>query len=224
MRRADRLFEILQLLRTRRNVTARLLADELKVSERTIYRDVADLTRTGVPIEGEAGVGYRLRRGFELPPLMFTRPEIEAIVLGARMVESWSDEDLVDAAGKALRKVEAALPEKDRDFVRETPMYAPTFHIRPSFQPAMKALRQAIEKRRKARLSYTDREGVDTDRVVRPLGLLFWGDRWSLAAWCELREAFRHFRLDRMADVAVLDDRFVDEEGRTLDDYFGKRD
>lgn len=129
MRRADRLFRIVQLLRRRKLTTARQLADDLEVSERTIYRDVADLVSSGVPIRGEAGVGYALERGFDLPPLMFTEDELEALVLGVRVVESWGDATLGSAARAVVHKVEAVLPERLQDRVGKAPLFAPGFHV-----------------------------------------------------------------------------------------------
>jgi predicted DNA-binding transcriptional regulator YafY len=220
MRRADRLFQIIQLLRRKRVLTAATLAEELEVSERTIYRDVRDLVISGVPIEGEAGVGYMLRRGFDLPPLMFNETEIEAMVLGARVVTSWGDAALAKAAGDALARVEAALPDRLKDRLNSTPLYAPGFHIPPKTAESLTTLRDAIERRLKVWMAYTGGDGEDTERTVRPVGLFFWGNTWSLSAWCELRDDFRSFRLDRIRDLRPREERFVDEPGRTLEDYF----
>ncbi|HYM15224.1 MAG TPA: YafY family protein [Dehalococcoidia bacterium] len=219
MRRADRLFQLIQLLRRRNVATAGWLAERLEVSERTVYRDVRDLMLSGVPIEGEAGVGYILRRGFDLPPLMFSVAEIEAMVLGARVVKSWGDPGLAKAADEALARVEAVLPDRLRERLTSTPLFAPAFHIPPRFASALGTLRGAIDERRKVRLAYTAADGSETDRTVRPLGLFFWGPSWSLAAWCELRQDFRSFRLDRIRELSPLPERFPDEPGRTLDDY-----
>ncbi len=219
MRRADRLFQVIQLLRRRNVVTAAWLASELEVSERTVYRDVRDLVLSGVPIEGEAGVGYMLRRGFDLPPLMFTDAEIEAMVLGARVVTSWGDAALAKAAGEALARVESVLPDRLRSRLNETRLFAPGFHVPRAVIERLPQLRSAMESRRKVRLEYTSADGSETRRVVRPIGLFFWGYGWSLAAWCELRTAFRSFRLDRIRALEVLDERFHDEPGRTLDDF-----
>ncbi len=219
MRRADRLFQVIQLLRRRSVVTAAWLAEELEVSERTVYRDIRDLVTSGVPIEGEAGVGYMLRRGFDLPPLMFTGPEIEAMVLGARIVTSWGDAALAKAAGEALARVESVLPDRLRDRLNDTRLFAPGFHVPPAIVNRLAALRGALQAQRKVHLEYTAADGTHTERVVRPIGLFFWGYGWSLAAWCELRGGFRSFRLDRMRAVNVLDVRFQDEAGRTLDDF-----
>ena len=224
MRRADRLFQLIQLLRRRNVATAAWLARELEVSERTVYRDVRDLMLSGVPIEGEAGVGYVLRRGFDLPPLMFSEAEIEAMVLGARVVTSWGDAGLAKAAAEALARVEAVLPERLKSRLEGTPLYAPGFHVPAAVVERLAALRRAIDQRRLVHLAYTAAEGAATDRSVRPLGLFFWGYGWSLAAWCELRTDFRSFRLDRIRELRTLPDRFADEPGRTLQDYFSRMD
>jgi predicted DNA-binding transcriptional regulator YafY len=220
VRRADRLFSLVQALRRRPVVTAAALARELEVSERTIYRDIRDLVGSGVPIEGEAGVGYTLRKGFDLPPLMFTEDEIEALVLGARVVSSWGDAGLARAAASALARVEVALPERLRPRIEQTPLFAPGFHIRHEVIGSLAALRGAIDQRRKVWVAYTDAEGDRTERVIRPLGLFFWGSWWSIEAWCELRNDFRSFRLERMREVSVLDEPYTDEPGKRLEDFF----
>jgi predicted DNA-binding transcriptional regulator YafY len=224
VRRADRLFQIIQLLRRHRVMTAAGLARDLEISERTVYRDVRDLVSSGVPIEGEAGVGYMLRRGFDLPPLMFSEQEIEAMVLGARVVTSWGDAALAKAAGDALARVEAALPDRLKTRLTSTPLYAPGYHVPQPVMNALADLRAGIDARRKAWLAYVAAEGDRTERNVRPLGLFFWGYTWSLAGWCELREDFRSFRLDRIESMRLLDDRFTDEPGKTLEDYFRRMD
>jgi predicted DNA-binding transcriptional regulator YafY len=177
---------------------------------------------SGVPIEGEAGVGYVLRRGFDLPPLMFSEAEIEAMVLGARVVTSWGDAGLAKAAAEALARVEAVLPERLKSRLEGTPLYAPGFHVPAAVVERLAALRRAIDQRRVVHLAYTAAGGDATDRSVRPLGLFFWGYGWSLAAWCELRADFRSFRLDRIRDLRMLPERFADEPGRTLQDYFSR--
>jgi predicted DNA-binding transcriptional regulator YafY len=224
MRRSERLCPWSPLLRGPRAATAAWLAQELEVSERTIYRDVRDLTLSGVPIEGEAGVGYILRRGFDLPPLMFTEAEIEAMVLGARVVTSWGDAGLAKAAAEALARVEAVLPDRLRARITGTPLFAPGFHVPQEVAGALTVMRGAIDEKRKIHLDYVSGEEAATERDVRPLGLFFWGNTWSLTAWCELRGDFRSFRLDRMRTYRPLPDRFRDEPGRTLDDYFARWD
>jgi predicted DNA-binding transcriptional regulator YafY len=220
MRRADRLFRVIQLLRRRKLTTARQIADELEVSERTIYRDVADLVTSGVPIRGEAGVGYALDRGFDLPPLMFTEDELEALVLGVRVVESWGDASLGAAARAVVQKVEAVLPERLQDRVGKAPLFAPGFHVPEASSRELSTLRRAIRERRKARMSYIDRVQAATERTVRPLGLFFWGASWTVAAWCELRQGFRGFRLDRVQKLELTEQKFEDETGQTLADFF----
>lgn len=222
MRRADRLFQVIQLLRRRHVLTAAAIARELEVSERTVYRDIADLVRSGVPIAGEAGVGYTLRRGFDLPPLMFTEEEIEALVLGTRVVSSWADEGLAKAAESALARIEAALPDRLKARLTGSRLFAPAFHVPQGVASALAELRPAIDERRKADLHYIDVNGAETRRVVRPLGLFFWGNKWTLTAWCELREDFRDFRLDRIGTMEVLDERFDPEPGKTIEDFFNR--
>ncbi|MEM6995292.1 MAG: YafY family protein [Myxococcota bacterium] len=219
MRRADRLFQIVQLLRHRRLTTAAQLAERLEVSERTIYRDVADLGRSGVPIEGEAGVGYRMGKDFELPPLMFNVAEIQALVLGARMVESWADDELRGAVRAALDKIEAVLPEAERAQMQGTALFSISFHVPDDMRRFMSTLRHATDERRVVKIRYQDRAGDGTERRVRPLGLYFWGRTWTLGSWCELRGDFRNFRLDRIQDASITDDTFEYVSPATLDDY-----
>ena len=218
MRRADRLFQIVGLLHARRVVTAATLAEELSVSIRAIYRDVADLIDGGTPIEGEAGVGYRMARGWDLPPLTFDREEVEALVVGVRMAQAHADPALADAARRALVKIEAAVPPPMRRILLATPLFAPARRNRDAFQP-LESLRTAIGLRRKVALSYVRKDGERSTRVVRPVGLYFWGQWWSLAAWCELRQGWRSFRLDRADGIDVLEETYAADEGTTLEAY-----
>ncbi len=219
MRRADRLFAIVLELRRRHVATAAELASHLGVSERTIYRDVADLSSSGVPVQGEAGVGYRLGRDFDLPPLMFNLDEVQAIVLGVRMVESFADSDLRGAARSALAKVEAVLPESERHTIDDTALFAFRHGDGIDLTAHMPAVRKAIDTRHLLQLSYADAAGSTTDRVVRPLGLFFWGRTWTVGAWCDLRQAHRSFRVDRIAAATVLDDPFDLCSPVTLEDF-----
>ena len=177
MRRADRLFEIVQHLRGRRRTTAAQLAQWLEVSERTVYRDIAALMRSGVPIDGEAGVGYRIAASFDLPPLMFTTDEVEALAIGARIVEAWGGPGLAAGARGALAKIAAALPGDRRAAMESTRLFAPDFLVDHLPGERLEALRQAIRARRFAELDYRDGSGRVSARRVRPLGLYFWGDR-----------------------------------------------
>ena len=166
MRRADRLFRIVQLLRAGRLTTARTLARKLEVSERTIYRDVRDLQLSGMPIEGEAGVGYTLRREFDIPPLMFDRREITALVLGARMVRAWGGAELVEAAGHALEKIEAVLPAELRNSLDETRIYAPSYRASPEVREHLDVLHHAILERQFAEFEYRREDGEASRRRV----------------------------------------------------------
>lgn len=222
MRRADRLFEIVQTLRGRRLTTARQLAEWLGVSERTIYRDVADLAASGVPIDGEAGVGYRIRPGFDLPPLMFSFNEIEALTIGARFVESWGGPGLAQGARSALAKIATVLPADKRAALESTRLFAPDFFIDPLHGQRLEAIRQALAQRNVVQFDYADGGGKTSQRRARPLALYFWGRAWSLAAWCELRADFRNFRLDRIGALTLLPERFADEPGRRLQDFVRK--
>jgi predicted DNA-binding transcriptional regulator YafY len=222
MRRADRLFEIVHYLRGRRLTTAAQLAQWLEVSERTIYRDIADLAASGVPIDGEAGVGYRLHPGFDLPPLMFNHDEIDALVVGARFVESWGGPKLRTAARAALAKIAAALPQDRRSAIQQTRLFAPGFFINPQWGERLEELRSAIGSQRYVEFDYSDGNGQGTHRRVRPFGVFFWGGTWTLGAWCELRKDFRNFRIDRFAALTVCEQVFPNEPGRGFDDYLRK--
>jgi predicted DNA-binding transcriptional regulator YafY len=220
VRRADRLFSIIQILRGRRRaVTAKTIAQELEVSERTVYRDVRDLIASGTPIEGAAGVGYSLRAGYDLPPLMFDHDEIEALVLGARVVAAYGDEKLARAAASVLSKVEAVLPKKLKAKIAENALYALSFDDERTNKQALHAVRAALANKEKLRVRYARADGEASDRVVRPLGAFFWGRTWTLVAWCELRDDFRNFRLDRAQEITTTGERFLDEPGKTLRDY-----
>jgi len=220
MRRADRLFQIVQHFRGGRLVTAQKLGQWLEVSERTIYRDIADLQATGVPIEGEAGVGYIMREGFDLPPLMFTRDEIVALVAGARMVRAFGGAAMARAAEEALVKIGAVLPDSEKDRISRTEIHTPMWVVSDADRVAIDIIERAVEARRVLKLDYNDENGRSTVREVRPLGLWFWGKVWTLVAWCELRSNFRAFRVDRLASVTPTERTFKPEKGKTLADFY----
>ncbi|EIM75156.1 YafY family transcriptional regulator [Nitratireductor sp. L1-7-SE] len=220
MRRADRLFQIVQHLRGGRLVTARLLSERLEVSERTIYRDIADLQSTGVPIDGEAGVGYLMREGFELPPLMFTRDEIVALVAGARMVRAFGGAAMARAAEEALIKIGTVLPEPERDRIARTEIHTPRWVVSDMDRQAIDTLERAVETRDVLSIDYRDEAGRTSERDVRPLGLWFWGKVWTLVAWCELRGDFRTFRIDRIATMKPAGRTFRPERGKQLADFY----
>jgi predicted DNA-binding transcriptional regulator YafY len=220
VRRADRLFTIVQLLRGGRHVTARALAQRLEVSERTIYRDVDELTLCGVPIEGEPGRGYRLPKTFEIPPLMFERHEIEALVVGARLVESWCGPALAASARSALARIRGVVPPDLLAHVDDARIFAPRFGKRLA-AAHFDLLHQAIGEHRRLAIEYAVEDGTSSSRTVRPLGLYFWGKVWTLAAWCELRTDFRSFRIDRVA-TARLGEPFSEEPDKTLEVFLAR--
>ena len=222
MRRADRLFQIVQLIRGRRLSTAAYLAQRLEVSERTVYRDIADLQHQGVPIEGEAGVGYRLGVCFDLPPLMFTEDEARALVASVRMAQVWQDPALAQASLVALGKILSVLPAGARAAAQSMAIYAPPSGLEPTVQGVLQTLREAAQDHHKIQMVYRDASEQMTQRTVRPLGCFYWGKVWTLAAWCETRDSFRSFRLDRMLQVHRLEGKtgqFREEAGKTLADY-----
>ena len=218
MRRGDRLFQLLLELGRGRVRTARQLGERLGVSERTVYRDIADLAAQGTPIEGAAGVGYSLRAGYELPPLMFREDELEALVFGARIVQGWSDPEMARAADAALARIEPTLPSHLKQLLADVTLWAPVDRRRPALDFDLAELRAAVRARRKIRFRYRDERGAETRRRVQPITLWFHGPVWLAGAWCELRDDLRFFRLDRMREVEFLDETFAPSPGRTPDD------
>ncbi|MCP4183216.1 MAG: YafY family transcriptional regulator [Hyphomicrobiales bacterium] len=222
MRRADRLFQIVQYLRAGRLLTAKILAERLEVSERTIYRDIADLQGSGVPIDGEAGVGYLLRQGYDLPPLMFNRDEMAALVIGARIVSAWGGVKMALAAQEALVKIEAVLPRETQGSFTRTPVYAIDFQMGEKLRQRLDILDDAINQRALLDISYFDAAKDQTKRTIEPLGLYFWGKVWTLVAWCQMRDDFRSFRIDRIGELKTTDQIFPHTKGKTLTDYLAK--
>ncbi len=217
MRRADRLFQIIQILKLRRLTTAQTLAERLEVSTRTIYRDIQDLCLNGIPIEGEAGVGYLLRQEVNVPPLMFNEQELEAIQVGMRMVQTWGGQELAHAAKQAMIKVSAVLPERLQDF--QSLMFAPDFYIDSSEFSHLDPLRVAAREREYIKLYYQDEKKTDSEREIRPLAIYFWKGIWTLLAWCELRNDFRNFRVDRIIELNKLSRHFPVCPGQELTDF-----
>lgn len=220
MRPADRLFQIVLMLGRGRVVTAKILAERLEVSERTIYRDIQDLMASGVPVEGEAGVGYVLRRGYQVPPLMFNEEELQALVFGADVARSWGDAEMAQAADSILAKVDAVLPERLRPALDTHRLVVPDTSMSERTTVLLGEVRDGINRRVRLFLDYQDASEQGTERIVWPLTLLYWGKTWTLGAWCELRQAFRSFRVDRISTVNVLNSTFPDEPGKRLEDYF----
>lgn len=210
MRRADRLFQIIQILRrTTRPITAAALAQELETSIRTVYRDIADLMGQRVPIRGEAGVGYVLDEGFDMPPLMLTAEELEAVLLGAQFVAGRADPELARAAKDLVAKIAQVIPENLRPFVASSPLTA-TRQWRAEIDAIdMARLRLAIREQGKVRLAYRDEVGTVTERVIWPIAVGYFDTVRIIAAWCELRADFRHFRTDRVVDADFLEARYT---------------
>lgn len=217
MRRADRLFQIVQYLRSRPLTTAEWLAARLDVSKRTVYRDINDLIRSGTPIEGEAGVGYVLRRKLDLPPLMFDRTELTTIELGLRFVYANTEAPLSSAAISAMAKIRSVLPGTVAADMSKSPVSVPRRER--AREPHLNSVISAANDKRRVQLDYKDAENRETRRVVWPLGVFFWGSTWTMLAWCELRRDFRSFRLDRMSGLQILDTCFQDVPGKRLIDY-----
>lgn len=219
MRRADRLFLVIHALRGRRTaLAARSLADTLGVSLRTVYRDVADLQRSGVPIEGEAGVGYVLRKGADIPPLMFSAEELEALVVGTRFVKAFAGQRLHRGAQAALLKIEAVLPPELKQRAMRSRIFAPADWTEAK-NGLIDRLHAAIEARQVLRLDYRDEAGRPTLREVEPLCLAFWGGVWTLGSWCRLRTGFRTFRPDRIATFEPTGEVFVETPERGMAAY-----
>ena len=223
MRRADRLFEIVQHLRGGRLLTAQMLAERLEVSKRTIYRDLAHLQACGVPIEGEAGVGYILASDYHVPPLTFTADELAALALGARMTRAWGGEELARAAEEALVKIEAVIPKDMRTELAGQQMYAMSFPFDVDNRMLLDRLRRSCGKRQYLDIDYESLKGDRSTRRIRPLGLYFWGRVWTLLAWCEKRMDFRSFRTDHIVGVNELDARYPREKGRELSDFVARK-
>ncbi len=222
MRKSERLFQLVNILRGRRTaITAEQLSDVLEVSVRTVYRDIQTLILSGVHIEGEAGIGYRLQPGYQLPPLMFDLEEMQALLLGLRMVKAWTDTDLASGAQRAEHKIRAVLPEPLLAQADRQPYRVPYFDIRNPVRETHLSIRRAWEKQRKIHIHYSDAEGNGSQRTLWPLGMIFWGERWTLLAWCEYRESYRNFRFDRIRQITVLENLYPFHHERNLEHYLG---
>ncbi len=220
MRRADRLFRIVEYLKARRQtVTASSLAEELEVSVRTIYRDIADLGASGVPILGEAGVGYMLDKNYVVRPLMFAVEELDALMLGAQMVQSFGDKELARAANQAIDKITSVLPESLQKEISETFLFSMTSKAEVKIHIDFTGLRRAIRAKNIVEFNYTREDGEESHRRIRPLCLAFFSPVWLISGWCEMRQDFRNFRLDRIQELKITEERFLDENGKRLYDY-----
>ena len=224
MRRTDRLFELIQILRDGRLHRGKDLAERLGISLRTLYRDMETLIASGIPVEGERGLGYMMTAPITLPPLNLTLTELEALHLGLAVVTKAADPELQQAAATLSDKVDAVLPED-----RAAPASGWGFAVYPFAESArgfvhMAPLRAAIRSRRKIDISYATPDGSETQRRVRPLQMEYWGRVWTLTSWCELRDDFRVFRVDRIRTLDVSFDTFEEDPGNTLSDYLERMD
>lgn len=201
-------------------ITARALSENLGVAVRTVYRDVQALVLAGVPIDGEAGVGYRLRAGFDLPPLMFKQEEITALLVGSRMVRAWTDPELARAARQAEAKILSALTPEMLNTVSGMPYRIPEFERVEKGIHGL--LRKACEARQKISIRYLDMSGKESERTLWPLGMVGWGDHWTLLAWCEMRNAYRNFRFDRIKHMEALPAHYPFHPARNLAHYLNE--
>jgi predicted DNA-binding transcriptional regulator YafY len=217
MRRSDRLFDIIQRLRTARApVTAAAIAAELEVTPRTVYRDIAALQASRVPIEGAAGLGYVLRRGYDLPPLMFTADELEAVLVGMRLLRRTRDPGLQQAADSVLSKLAAVLPEPLRGTLDTPPFHVSEGDEREQGAISLAELRVAIREANKLQITYRDLGGTTSERVIRPVAMEYYVQVTLVCAWCELRNDYRHFRTDRIEAAAMLADSFAADRDKLL--------
>ena len=217
------MFEIIQTLRrAKMPVTAESLADDLEVTKRTIYRDIAMLQGQRVPIEGEAGIGYILRPGFDLPPLMFSSEEVEAISVGLALLARSGDAGLLAAAQRVTQKISDVLPDHTGS-VEDTPLLVSGWNAIPASSVSPDTLRNAIRAEQVLDIAYQDEHGQQTRRTIKPIALIYYVDVLVVAAWCELRDGFRHFRLDRIASCAMTD-RMFEGEGPSLRSAWEERE
>lgn len=220
MRRADRLMKLVHYLRRmRRAVTAKRIAEDFGICQRTVYRDIHDLMNSGVPIHGEAGVGYVIDKKYHLPPVMFDPDELEAIALGIGMVRNWTDEKFAEKANSAYEKIQAALPENLLIELQQLATYSAPSLSKIPWQVSFSDVRECIRQKQKIKFTYTDLKEQTSKRKIRPLSLIFFGPVWLLTGWCEKRKDFRNFRLDRIKEMDVTSEVFRDEKGKSLKDY-----
>lgn len=225
MTKTERLFALLQLLRDYRYpVSGKILADKLDISLRTLYRDIADLQSQGADIEGEAGLGFQLKPGFMLPPLMFNADEVDTLVLSLRWAMENTDTDLKAAAQSALSKISAILPAPKREQLALSGlMVGPAQHLG-IHNDALLLIRQSIQKEHKVQIDYQDANKTITQRIVWPIGIAFFDECRMIIAWCELRQDFRHFRVDRLSKITPLDDRYPTPRPKLLNAWRKQND
>lgn len=224
MRRTDRLFDLIQILRDGKLHRAEDIAGKLEVSTRTIYRDMDTLVAAGVPVQGERGVGYMITAQITLPPLNLTVDELEALHLGVSIVAEAGDAELKAAAERLASKIDAVVPEGGR-----IPEGGWGFAVYPFADSSnafhlMPGIRKAVRSKTKLTIVYAALSGAETRRTIRPLNLEYWGKVWTCTAWCELRNGFRVFRVDRVLRMTVEEQVFVDEPGKRYEDYLATVD
>lgn len=229
MNKAERLFQLVMLLRSRRTaMTAEAIAENMHVSVRTVYRDVQALTLSGVPVSGEPGVGYMIRAGNHLPPLIFTPDELQALIVGSRMVQAFTDQELAQGARSAELKIRSILTEPLQEHAEQQPYRIPILESDDGLRGVHGKLRRACEQRHKIRVLYLDEKQEKTERIVWPLGMIGWTGKWTLLAWCELRRDYRNFRFDRFEALELLEERFKPRDdisiGHYLQSVIGMRD
>lgn len=223
MRRADRLLKITHFLRQRRQaVTANQIAEAFNICKRTVYRDIQCLMDTGAPIRGEAGVGYTIDKRYYLPPITFDADELEAIGLGISMVRQWTDDQFADKAASAFEKIKAVLPTSLQGELEQITTYAVPNRPKIPWNIKFSDLREFIRCRQKINVTYSDENQIETKRTLRPLALLFFNPVWLLTAWCEKRQDFRNFRIDRIQDLRINDEKFDDDPGKNLAAYLSE--
>ncbi len=218
MRKADRLFQLINLIRNKQPITAECIAEDLEVSVRTVYRYIDDISASGIPIYGTTGIGYQLLEGFELPPLNLTEKELDALLLGVQMVSTWTGNELSKSANSLTTKIEAALPKKVRSEHIKT-LYAPDLLNRNKDKQVWENLHQAIKNLNPVFIHYKSLNEEQTSRTIYPLGLFYWGGKWTVGSWCTLRNDFRDFRLDRITHTVVEKSKYPQTDATNLAAY-----
>lgn len=220
MTKAERLFELTLLLRSRRTaITAETIAELMHISPRTVYRDVQSLIMAGVPVTGEPGVGYLIRPGNHLPPLLFTPDEVQALIVGSRMVQAFTDRDLAQGAKTAELKIRSVLTEPLKRHAEQQPYRIPIMESDDPLREVHGRLRRACEQHYKIRVFYLDEKKLPSERILWPLAMVGWSGVWTLLAWCELRRDYRNFRFDRIESLEMLAERFDPTEEISLAHY-----
>jgi predicted DNA-binding transcriptional regulator YafY len=221
MNKAERLFSLFTLLRSRRTaMTAQVIANTMRTSVRTVYRDIRALNLLGIPVAGSTGVGYLMNSDHQLPPIMFTADEVLGLMVGARMVQAFTDTQLGRAARSAEQKIRAALPHQLKGLAERQPYRIPVVARDRPLRELHGQLRIACEQRTKIRITYLDEKQVPTERILWPLGMVGWSGCWTLLAWCELRGHYRNFRFDRIEKMIALSDTFPGRPDISLAHYF----